>query len=877
MVQVNDKYGENIVNFPKNQNLEGDLILTLHSELTQKTYTFNVADEGNSKRFYKFIVDFSEVDNGEYDYSINGLETGLIRIGLVSSSTPEVIEYTDEVDIIQYREDRSSQYRLQNKEVTYEDNGQYLVTPDYDYYGLKNVIVNVSIDVDEYYQEGYTSGVTDGYVSGKTDGYNSGYTEGYESGSTDGKVIGYESGYTDGYSSGSTDGYNSGYTKGVEDGGASGYTLGYNSGYTDGFATGYTSGSTDGYNSGYTKGYTSGSTDGYNSGYTSGKTDGIAEQKSKLIGLNITSNGNYIRSDGYSAVTVNVPTGSTINNQNKNINIVNNGTTSVTFDSGYTGLGTVGINVNVPTGSTINNQTKGLNITANTVTAITYDAGYTGLEKVNLNVNIPQTGHTDEEMEQAYESGYTSGYSIGYVSGRTEGYQSGYTAGYDNGYDVGYSSGNTDGKVIGYESGYTDGYSSGSTDGYNSGYTNGYDSGYTNGYSSGETVGYQSGYTEGWSEGYASGRTDAVDYFTITVNFTNATPYLVNRAGFVINYLDRSDSYTYTGSSITAEILPGASFIIIFNEVENYEKPNNVTGISSWGGNASYNVEYIENIDYTKIPLTFNVVSAGKINFLGGGQYVREVEYKVNDGEWTVGYFTPSTASTGWTSINVNAGDLIQLRGNNASYADSVTNGCKFTSTARYNAYGNIMSLINSTSFSGLTSVGTLAFAMLFSTDGVVSAENLMLPATTLGQSCYYQMFQNCSTLTVAPQLPATIMANGCYGSMFYSCSSLTTAPDISHITTLEYGCCDKMFRSSGIQSIVVSPATPISYCYNSMFYNCTSLAYIKCLTTSPNTSHTWDWVRGVAANGTFVKKQGVTWESGNNGIPTGWTVLEEE
>lgn len=818
MVQVNDKYGENIVNFPKNQNLEGDLILTLHSELTQKTYTFNVADEGNSKRFYKFIVDFSEVDNGEYDYSINGLETGLIRIGLISSSTPEVIEYTDEVDIIQYREDRSSQYRLQNKEVTYEDNGQYLVTPDYDYYGLKNVIVNVSIDVDEYYQEGYISGITDGYVSGKTDGYNSGYTNGY--------------------TSGSTDGYNSGYTKGVEDGGASGYTL----------------------------------------GYTSGKTDGVAEQKAKLIGLNITSNGNYTRSDGYSAITVNVPTGSTINNQNKNINIVKNGTTSVTFDSGYTGLGTVGINVNVPTGSTINNQTKGLNITANTVTAITYDAGYTGLEKVNLNVNIPQTGHTDEEMAQAYESGYTSGYSIGYVSGRTEGYQSGYTAGYNNGYNVGYSSGNTDGKVIGYQSGYTAGYDSGSTDGYNSGYTNGYNSGYTNGYSSGETVGYQSGYTEGWSEGYASGRTDAVDYFTITVNFTNATPYLVNRAGFVINYLDRSDSYTYTGSPITAEILPGTSFIIIFNEVENYEKPNNVTGISSWGGNASYNVEYLENIDYTKIPLTFNIISAGTISLKNDvNATVKSIEYKVNDGEWTVGYFTPSTASTGWTSISVNNGDLIQFRGNNAAYADSVTKGSRFTSTARYNAYGNIMSLINSTSFSGLTSVGTLAFALLFSTDGIVSAANLQLPATTLGQSCYYQMFQNCSTLTVAPQLPATIMADGCYGGMFYSCRALTTAPDISHITTLENGCCDKMFRDSGIQSIVVSPATPISYCYNEMFYNCTSLSYIKCLTTSPNTSQTWNWASGVAANGTFVKKQGVTWESGNNGIPTGWTVLEEE
>lgn len=858
MIEIQDKNVEQYVLFPKNSSeaLSG-YTLTLHSELTQMDYTFDVSDAGRSRRYYKFNLLLNEVQDGEYNYSISDLDTGIIRIGVIDIAPYMQYDMSDDI-IIQYDPYSASSAIYQNKVFSADTNGEYEITPDTGYEAISKVNLTVNVPVQDWWDSGYTSGSTDGYESG--------YEEGYTSGSTDGKVIGFNSGYTNGYNEGESDGY----------------------------------------------------------------SNGRAYQKSLLGTLNANNNGSYTSENGYNTVNVNVPTGSVINNQNKSISITANTATTVTFDAGYTGLGNVGINVNVPqtghtdaelqqaynngvndgiseqkaklvataitsngvysrtdgyssinvnvpTGSTINNQNKTVNFSANTATTVTFDPGYTGLGTVGININVPQTGYTQDDLDNAYSSGYTSGYSLGYVSGIVEGkeigFQSGYTNGYNighqDGYNSGYNSGVTDGKLIGYESGYTAGYNSGNTDGYSSGYSAGYESG--------NTDGYNSGYTNGWSDGYASGYTDAVDYFTITVSFVNATPYLVNRAGFVINYLDRSDSYTYTGSSITAEILPGASFIIIFNEVENYEKPNNVTGISSWGGNASYNVEYIENIDYTKIPLTFNVISGGNINFLGGGQYVREVEYKVNDGEWTVGYFTPSTASTGWTSINVNAGDLIQLRGNNASYADTISNGCRFTSTARYNAYGNIMSLINSTSFSGLTSVGTLAFAMLFNADGIVSAENLMLPATTLGQSCYAKMFQYCSTLTVAPQLPATIMANGCYGSMFYGCSSLTTAPDISHITTLEYGCCDKMFYNSGIQSIVVSPATPISYCYNGMFQYCTSLAYIKCLTTSPNTSHTWDWVNGVAANGTFVKKQGVTWESGNNGIPSGWTVLEEE
>lgn len=62
------------------------------------------------------------------------------------------------------------------------------------------------------------------------------------------------------------------------------------------------------------------------------------------------------------------------------------------------------------------------------------------------------------------------------------------------------------------------------------------------------------------------------------------------------------------------------------------------------------------------------------------------------------------------------------------------------------------------------------------------------------------------------------------------------------------------------------------------MFQNCTSLNYIKAMfTTRPSTTYTNSWVTGVASTGTFVKNSVATWDvTGNNGIPTGWTVYTE-
>ena len=78
----------------------------------------------------------------------------------------------------------------------------------------------------------------------------------------------------------------------------------------------------------------------YNEGYSNGKTAGIAEQKAKLDSSTFTSNGTYTREDGWNEIEVAV---TTVNNQNKTVDASINSQT-VTYDHGYTGLGTVTVN-----------------------------------------------------------------------------------------------------------------------------------------------------------------------------------------------------------------------------------------------------------------------------------------------------------------------------------------------------------------------------------------------------------------------------------------------------------------------------------------------------------------------------------------------------
>lgn len=168
------------------------------------------------------------------------------------------------------------------------------------------------------------------------------------------------------------------------------------------------------------------------------------------------------------------------------------------------------------------------------------------------------------------------------------------------------------------------------------------------------------------------------------------------------------------------------------------------------------------------------------------------------------------------------------------------------------NICGNIMSLLYDDNFVGQTSLlgYDYVFTRLFyNNSDIISAENLVLPATTLSDGCYVQLLAHDSNLRYTPKLPAQTLNMLSYQRMFANCTSLTTAPDL-------------------LASVITQR------CYEGMFDGCTSLNYIKCLATDISAYNcTLNWLNDVSATGTFVKDANTTWSTGASGIPSGWTV----
>lgn len=258
----------------------------------------------------------------------------------------------------------------------------------------------------------------------------------------------------------------------------------------------------------------------------------------------------------------------------------------------------------------------------------------------------------------------------------------------------------------------------------------------------------------------------------------------------------------------------------------------------------------IYNVDYSKIPLTFEVLTPGTIGFKQYGSVQKDVNYRINGGSWN----TLLSNTSGNYITGLKAGDTIEFKGSNIRYATSKSEYCGFEGgTATYNIYGNIMSLSNpqNKSLDQLTTSQTYQFCSMFKKSKAISAKNLILPPLTLAEGCYRALFSLAPILVEPPKiLPATTLATYCYWYMFEACP-ITVAPELPALTVSQQG-------------------------YGYMFTQCSSLNYIKCMATNISaTQATTSWVNKIASKGTFVKNSSMnSWETGVNGIPSGWTVV---
>ena len=210
--------------------------------------------------------------------------------------------------------------------------------------------------------------------------------------------------------------------------------------------------------------------------------------------------------------------------------------------------------------------------------------------------------------------------------------------------------------------------------------------------------------------------------------------------------------------------------------------------------------------------------------------------------------------------------------------------GVKIQCTADCYVYGNVMSLQEYTDFKDKKVISNIyEFEKLFKSNTHIKNHEtlkIVLPATTLTQSCYSEMFQGCTNLTVPPELPATTLARHCYFRMFKECTSLETAPVLPATSMPEDSYCyQSMFE--GCTSLTTVPEIKMVRITragaSSMFQGCSSLNYVKCLTTSNTAANaTNNWLANVSSTGTFVKAAEMTsWTRDANGIPEGWTVVD--
>ena len=225
---------------------------------------------------------------------------------------------------------------------------------------------------------------------------------------------------------------------------------------------------------------------------------------------------------------------------------------------------------------------------------------------------------------------------------------------------------------------------------------------------------------------------------------------------------------------------------------------------------------YPQSHDYSQDYLTFVALEDGTFSFSGRATTTANtLEYSVDSGS------TWSTLQNGGTTPTVTSGNTILWKASGLIIGTGIG---QFLSTGQFEVEGNIMSLHFGDNFSGQTTIqNNYQFRKLFSgVTTITSAENMVLPATTLKQQCYSQMFQGCTNLVKTPKTigssAMTWSGDYCWSDMFHGCTSLVNAPQLP-ATTLGTQCYWFMFQDcTSLETAPVLPAITLNHqCYQGM------------------------------------------------------------
>ena len=262
--------------------------------------------------------------------------------------------------------------------------------------------------------------------------------------------------------------------------------------------------------------------------------------------------------------------------------------------------------------------------------------------------------------------------------------------------------------------------------------------------------------------------------------------------------------------------------------------------------------------------------------------YLSYVEWSKDGRTWN---HTDNTSEAVTIDVQVASGEKVYWRGSGRRMATGYPDGrfSKFSSTCQFDLSGDIRSILYLDDFSVTTTTQQYCFTGLFYGASVIDASNLRLALT--GDSAYMMCFRGCTQLVHAPSLmEGGAIMHWQFHTTYQGCNRLVTGTDIQATSVASAGCyytyrgCTSLMKAPDISSVISVEKQG----FYAMFYDCSSLNYVKCLASSfykddtASNAATYVWLSGVASTGTFIQSSGVTWPRGASGIPTGWLAYDE-
>ena len=316
------------------------------------------------------------------------------------------------------------------------------------------------------------------------------------------------------------------------------------------------------------------------------------------------------------------------------------------------------------------------------------------------------------------------------------------------------------------------------------------------------------------SESYsATGRTATYEAILIPQNIAAST------FGVKVKIGDK----TYTWRYANAVKFEGGKKYTLNLTLGKDELTLNTISVSNWNEKTvtGLNAEHIPYVTFTaESEQTFTFSIPEKFaTALGENEYF---EYSVGDGEWTRFKTTVDNIKFGGSHGN------LRLRGKSskgtALHSGSGCSRIKFTTAnSPVDCTGDIRTLIDYENYADVSTADAKFCSLFYQNTELRTAPKL--PATTLANYCYREMFTYCTALTTAPELPAKTLAELCYCLMFSGCTALTTAPALP-AKSLAKSCYFQMFN--GCTALTMAPTLPAETlafgCYQGMFSGCTAL-----------------------------------------------------